>query len=257
MADTIPPARMRTRRTSMGILPMTSCMGTATTTEALEPLALLRLLQLVSPALPIGAFNFSQGMEYAIEVGWVRDESAARDWILGLMRHGVGTLDIPLLAGMHDAWAVGDASAARELSARLIASRETQELREEDRHLGRSLARVLYGIGLVEAESWQRSDDATLAAMFSMAAVHSAVPRGATCAGYLWAWCENQAIAAVKLLPLGQSAGQRVLEMLRLEIPSICDAALDLNESAIGSATPGLCIASCHHETQYTRLFRS
>ena len=87
--------------------------------------------------------------------------------------------------------------------------------------------------------------------------MHSGVPRGATCAGYLWAWCENQAIAAVKLLPLGQSAGQRVLETLRLEIPSICDTALDLDESGIGAATPGLCIASCHHETQYTRLFRS
>jgi urease accessory protein len=232
-------------------------MATAITTEALEPLALLRLLQLVSPALPIGAFNFSQGMEYAIEAGWVRDESAARDWILGLMRQGVGTLDIPLLARMHDAWAAGDAARVRDLSARLIACRETQELREEDRHLGRSLARVLYGIGLVEAESWQRSQEATLAAMFSMAAVHSGVPRGATCAGYLWAWCENQAIATVKLLPLGQTAGQRVLETLRVEIPPICHAALELDESDIGAATPGLCIASCHHETQYTRLFRS
>lgn len=232
-------------------------MATATTTESLPPLALLRLLQLASPALPIGAFNFSQGLEYAIEAGWVRDEPGARDWIMGLMRHGMGTLDVPMLARLHDAWSAGDADAARALSARLIASRETAELREEDRHLGRALARVLAGLGLAEAESWQRSEGATLAAMFSLAAVHSDVPRGATCTAYLWAWCENQAIAAVKLLPLGQSSGQRVLESLRLAIPGICDAALEMEDDAIGATTPGLSIASCRHETQYTRLFRS
>lgn len=228
-----------------------------TTTEPLAPLALLRLLQLASPALPIGAFNFSQGLEYAIEAGWVRDEAGARDWILGLMRQGVGTMDVPLLARMHAAWSAGDATAARELSARLLASRETAELREEDRHLGRSLARVLAGIGVGEAEPWQRSVEATQAALFSLAAVHAGVPREPMCAAYLWAWCENQTIAAVKLLPLGQSAGQRVLEALRLQIPSVCDAALDLDEDDIGASSPGLSIASCLHETQYTRLFRS
>jgi urease accessory protein len=236
----------------------TTIMGTRTaTTESLPPLALLRLLQLVSPALPIGAFNFSQGMEYAIDAGWVRDEGSTGDWIQGLMRHGVGTLDLPMLARLHDAWSADDPTTARALSARLIACRETLELREEDRHLGRSLARVLAGIGVDGAESWVRSNEATFAAMFSLAAVRSDVPRGATCTGYLWAWCENQAIAAVKLLPLGQSAGQRVLESLRLAIPGICEAALRINEEDIGSATPGLSVASCQHETQYTRLFRS
>lgn len=227
------------------------------TTESLPPLALLRVLQLASPALPIGSFNFSQGLEYAIEAGWIRDEANARDWIMGLMRHGVGTLDVPVLARLHDAWTAGDVAGARALSARLIASRETMELREEDRHLGRSLARVLSGIGLAEADGWLRSDEATLAAMFSLAAVHEQVPRNACCVAYLWTWCENQAIAAVKLLPLGQSAGQRVLEALRLAIPDICESALQMDDEDIGTATPGLSIASCHHETQYTRLFRS
>ena len=240
-------------------IPMTTIMTVTptTTTESLPPLALLRLLQLASPALPIGAFNFSQGMEYAIEAGWVRDEEGARSWIAGLMRHGVGTLDVPMLARLHDAWTAGDAAAARALSARLLASRETAELREEDRHLGRSLARVLAGIGLREAESWQRSDEATFAALFALAAVHEQVPRTACGVAYLWTWCENQAIAAVKLLPLGQSAGQRVLESLRIAIPEVCETALRMDEEDLGTATPGLCIASCHHETQYTRLFRS
>lgn len=231
-------------------------MATATT-DALSSLGLLRLLQLASPALPIGAFNFSQGLEYAIEAGWVRDESGARDWIAGLMCHGVGTLDLPMLCRLHDAWTAGDERRARELSARLIATRESAELREEDRHLGRSLARILADLGMPEAQPWQRSPDTTLAAMFSLAAVRADVPCAPTCAAYLWSWCENQTIAAVKLLPLGQSAGQRVLEALRTRIPALCEAAAAMDETDIGSATPGLCLASCRHETQYTRLFRS
>jgi urease accessory protein len=232
-------------------------MSTAITTEALEPLALLRLLQLVSPALPIGAFNFSQGMEYAIDAGWIRDESGAARWIEGVARRSVGTTDLPLLARMHAAWNEGDELLARRWSQRLMASREAAELREEDRHMGRALAKVLHGLQVAGAEGWQRSEDATLAVMFSLAAVRSGVPLRATCAGYLWAWCENQAIAAVKLLPLGQSAGQRVLESLRLAIPDICSQALALDDEEFGTATPGLGIASCRHEIQYTRLFRS
>lgn len=232
-------------------------MQTATTTDALPPLALLRLLQLASPALPIGAFNFSQGMEYAIEAGWVRDEEGARSWIAGLMRHGVGTMDVPMLARLHNAWSAGDTAAVRTLSARLLASRETAELREEDRHLGRALARVLTGIGMSGADAWQRSDTATFATLFSLAAVQERVPPLACAIAYLWTWCENQVIAAVKLLPLGQSAGQRMLESLRQDMPEICDTALRMADDDIGTATPGLCMASCHHESQYTRLFRS
>ena len=232
-------------------------MDITTTTESIDSLALLRLLQLVSPALPIGAFNFSQGLEYAIEAGWIRDEAQAGRWIQGVAQQGVGTLDIPLLARMHTAWSAGDADGVRVLSRQLIASRETCELREEDRHLGRSLAKILISLDLPQAEGWQRSDEATLAALFALAAVHSQVPLQATCVGYLWAWAENQVIAAVKLLPLGQTAGQRVLEGLRLTIPSICSAALQLADEQIGTSTPGVGIASARHETQYTRLFRS
>ena len=260
------PATSMAMRTAMTMTTITiTNMETAiTTTEpdasaggAMQPLALLRLMQLVSPALPIGAFNFSQGMEYAIETGWIRDEEAAYRWIHGVAQRGVGSLDLPLLARMYGAWSEGDALRARELSRQLMASRETRELREEDRHLGRSLARVLAGLGMEGAEAWQRDEDATQAALFSLAAVRSGVPLDAACAGYLWAWCENQVLAAVKLLPLGQTAGQRVLERLRLEIPQICRNALALEDEDIGTATAGLGIASCRHETQYTRLFRS
>lgn len=230
-------------------------VGTAIT--IIEPLALLRLMQLVSPALPIGAFNFSQGMEFAVEAGWINSEEDAYRWISGAARRGVGGMDLPMLARLCEAWQQDDAQRAKRLSRELIASRESCELREEDRHLGRSLARVLAGLDMPGAQEWQRSDEATLAALFAFAAVRSGVPPQATCAGYLWAWCENQVLAAVKLVPLGQSAGQRVLERLRQEIPGICREALAMQDEEIGVATPGLGIASMRHETQYTRLFRS
>ena len=251
--------RIRMHMTTVTIMASTRITEDPDGTDvgAMGPLALLRLMQLVSPALPIGAFNFSQGMEYAIEARWIRDEEEAFQWIHGAARFGAGNLDLPLLARMHAAWRDEDAARVHGLSRQLIASRETHELREEDRHLGRALARVLAGLDMPDAVEWQRSDDATLAALFALAAVRSGVPLPATCAGYLWAWCENQVLAAVKLLPLGQSAGQRVLEKLRLAIPQICAAAQALDDEDIGSATPGLGIASARHETQYTRLFRS
>lgn len=222
-----------------------------------EPLALLRLLQLVSPALPVGAFNFSQGLEWAVENQWFRDEAGAAEWMAGVARHGVGTLDLPLLARMHEAFLDGDAALARRLSMQLVAARETMELRAEERHLGQSLAKVLASLGVTAAQEWMRRPDASFAALFALAAVNSGLDRRPTLLGYLWTWTENQVICAVKLLPLGQTAGQRVLEALRTQMPAIVDAALDVDDEDIGVATPRMAMASAWHETQYTRLFRS
>ena len=113
------------------------------TYRALPPTALLRLLQLVSPALPIGGYNFSQGLEYAVEAGWVRDEATALSWVRGLARASLGTLDVPVLYRLHTAWVHEQIERVRWWSGFLIASRETSELRADDRHLGRSLAKVL------------------------------------------------------------------------------------------------------------------
>lgn len=230
---------------------------TRTPTTMAEPLALLRLLQLASPALPIGAFNFSQGLEYAAEAGWIGDERQAGAWILGLATHGIARLDLPMLLRLHAACSRNDTSGTRRLSQELLASRETAELRAEELHLGQSLARVLVEYGIEGASPWRRDAAATHAAMFALAAVTERV--GATdCAlAYGWAWAENQVTAAVKLVPLGQTAGQRLLESLRRELPALVDSAFALQDEDIGSATPGAMLASCWHETQYTRLFRS
>lgn len=235
----------------------TPAIRTDTRTAMAEPLALLRLLQLASPALPVGAFNFSQGLEHANDAGWVTDERQAGDWIMGSAQYGIATLDLPLLLRLHGAWSDGDDLRAHRLSRELVASRETAELRAEERHMGQALARVLVEYGIEAARPWHRHDDASYAAMFALAAV-SARAAAADCAlAYAWAWAENQVTAAVKLLPLGQSAGQRLLEALRQRIPALLDIAASTTDEDIGSAMPGAMLGSCWHETQYTRLFRS
>ena len=226
-------------------------------TAMAEPLALLRLLQLASPALPVGAFNFSQGLEFANDSGWVSDEQQAGEWLMGVARHSLATLDLPLLLRLHAAWSRGDEAGTLQLSRALLASRETAELRAEEIHLGQSLAKILTAHGLEAARAWQRHDGATYAAMFALAGATSGASAPDCALAYAWAWAENQVTAAVKLLPLGQTAGQRVLERLRLCLPDLLAHATTLADEDIGSATPLAMMASCWHETQYTRLFRS
>lgn len=222
-----------------------------------EDLSLLRLLQLTSPALPIGAYNFSQGLEWAVEAGWVRDEAGVLGWCEGLLAGAVGTLDLPLLQRLRAAFDAGDDAAARRWSARLLASRETAELRAEERHLARALAKVLAELRIPGAREWLQRAEATHAALFALAACHGEVEPAAMSQGYLWAWCENQVLAALKLLSVGQSGGQRILDALLARIPVVVARARDLDDAAIGVATPLAVMGSAWHETQYSRLFRS
>lgn len=230
-------------------------------TPMVEPdtnsLTMLRLYQLVSPALPIGAYNFSQGLEYAVHKEWVHDEASTHAWLAGVAEHAVGTLDLPLLLRMHAAWQGNDAVMARYWSAYLLASRETEELRAEERHLGRSLAKVLVSLQIETAAEWVKDIDASYACLLALAASHWRIEPTQIASAYAWAWCENQVLAAVKLLPLGQSAGQRILNELLLKIPAIVSNAVLITDDDIGVATPLQGMASAWHETQYTRLFRS
>ena len=225
--------------------------------NSLNSLPMLRLCQLVSPALPIGAYNFSQGLEYAVHRGWAQDEASVQSWILGVAEHATGTLDIPLLLRMHDAWAGDDEQSARCWSSYLLASRESEELRAEERHLGRSLAKVLVSLEIDGAIEWVRDADASYACLFALAASRWQIDRSQAAAAYLWAWCENQVLAAVKLMPLGQTAGQRILNHLLQKIPSWVSHAMSLADADMGVATPMPGMCSAWHETQYTRLFRS
>jgi len=218
--------------------------------------ALLHLLHLVSPALPLGGYAYSQGLEYAVQAGWVRDESTAHDWIGGIARAAVGTLDLPILLRLYRAWRDGNAEAIEAWNAKLLAARETAELRAEDHNLGAALARVLEQLDMPHARPWRRTP-AALATLFSLAAFRWAIPEEAALAGYLWAWSENQVLCALRLVPLGQSAGQRLLKRLGDAIPEVVSRASALEDAQICVSAFGQPLASALHETQYTRLFRS
>ena len=220
-------------------------------------LALLRLLQLVSPSLPIGGFTYSQGLEWAVEAGWVRTAADLESWVGDQLRFALTRVDLPLLVRMRAAAAAGDRAGLAVLVDRLTASRETAELRMEEAARGRALADLLRAWGLIEAQEWRpvlvRSQAAGLA---YAAAVWGLAPR-ALAAGYAWSWAENLVLAGVKCIPLGQTQGQQVLARLAALIPAAVDEALALPDDALGASTAGLAIASSAHETQYTRLFRS
>lgn len=218
--------------------------------------ALLRLFHLVSPALPVGAYAYSQGLEYAVSATWVHDEETTFAWLHGLAWRGLGALDLPLLLRLHSAWQQPDDAQVQRWTARLIASRQTQELRAEDLHLGRALARILVGLDIADAQRWVEARPA-FATMFALACVRWRVPARETLSGYLWSWSENQVLAAIKLVPLGQSAGQRLLHRLIDEFPAIVERAATTPDSEIATATVSQAMASALHETQYTRLFRS
>jgi len=236
-------------------VPITRDTNTADWTQS-DPGALLRLLQLVSPALPVGAYAYSQGLEYAVHAGWIFDEATTHEWLRGLAQRTLGTLDLPILARLHAAWMNRDSAAVEHWNLRLIAARDTAELRAEERQLGHALARVLQELQVIETDRWLQRDTA-FATLFSLAAARWHIPATAMLTGYLWAWSENEVLAAVKLVPLGQSAGQRVLGQLIGAIPTIVTRAQALTDADIGLGAWAQGFASALHETQYSRLFRS
>jgi urease accessory protein len=219
--------------------------------------ALTRLLQLVSPALPIGAFAYSQGLEQAVACGWVTDEASAAGWLLGLLRHGVATLDLPVLERLIDAWRTDNHERVDAWSAWLAACRPTRETRAEERQLGAALARALAAVGVRDAEGWEARAHVTQAAMFALAAARYTIPTAAALAGYAFAWAEATTSAAVRLVPLGQSAGQRLLAAAGDEIPDAVERARNLADDELAATAPGQAIASALHEALYSRLFRS
>ena len=219
--------------------------------------ALLNLMRLTSPSLPIGAYAYSQGLEFACEQGWVCDAETAKDWITGLLHSAQTYLDIPVLVRLFNAWESNSQSEIKYWSQFLHASRESKELRAEDRYLGQALSKLLLDLNVYNAKELTELSYATYATAFSLAATTWDVELYDCCSGYLWAWCENQVNVAVKLIPLGQTAGQNILSSLIDAIPQALEIGMTLKDDEIGSTAVGLGIASANHELQYTRLFRS
>ena len=225
-------------------------------------LALVRLLQLTSPTLPVGAYTYSQGLEFAIDSGLVKTEAQVGEWIADALAGAVGGFELPLLARLMEAWAAGDDGRVAELNALCLASRETAELRAETVQMGYSLVRLLVDLpAFASLPGWaarlRTVEDPAFPVAWSAAAVAWQVEPGPAIGGYAWAWIENMVMAAVKAVPLGQAAGQRLLAALGMRLPTLADAALDLPEAAWSNFTPAFALACARHETQYSRLFRS
>lgn len=207
-------------------------------------MSLARLLQLASPTLPVGAYSYSGGLEAACEGGVVTDAASAGRWIGDVLEFSVARMEIPMLYRMigNPGW-----------NEMFLASRETTELRAETVQMGYSLNRLFRDLGLGEVPV----EEPSFPAAFAYAAAQWKIEPEAALQAYLWAWLENQVMAAVKAVPLGQTDGQRILLSLGDRIEGLVKQAMQMKDEDLGNFAPGLAMLSAKHETQYSRLFRS
>jgi len=229
--------------------------------EASSALALQRLLQLASPSLPVGAFAYSEGLETAVAEGRLTHVEAVADWLRGAFTYSVVPADLAITQRLHTAWQAASIDDVAAWSARLLAMRETAERRAQERHLGHALANLLAAMDITEATDWRlgraRAPAVTFAALWALAATRWRIAVADSLSAMAWAWLENQVLAAVKLVPLGQTAGQRLLFELAGDIPAGVARAITLEDDELGGSLPGLAMASAGHETLYSRLYRS
>jgi urease accessory protein len=196
-------------------------------------------------------------MEWAVECGWVRDAESLQDWIESLLESSMTYLEIPLLKRLHDAAARADNKSFSYWSHYLAASRETRELRLEERNRGRAMASLLPELGIpITAEQLPLLKQCQLAC-FAHAAHHWRIPLGEAAAAYLWSWLENITLAGVKIIPLGQTMGQKIIAALTTNIPRAVTTGLKVPDEMIGASSTAQAIASTLHETQYTRIYRT
>ena len=228
----------------------------------MTPLALVRLLHLASPTLPVGAYSYSQGLESAIDAGIVKDEASAQAWIADTLNYSVSRLEAPVFCRLYKAWLAQDRAAIDHWGDYFLASRDSAEFRAETVQMGYSLAKLLRDIFPQDKRTeWlpPTVSDASIPFPSAMAAACVMLETSLedSLHAYLFAWSENQVLAALKAVPLGQVAGQRMLFALEEIILASAAAALALEDDDISNWTPGLAFLSMRHETQHSRIFRS
>ena len=226
----------------------------------LAPASLLQLIWLASPALPVGGYSYSEGLEAANEAGSVHDEASASSWLIDQLHLALGRSELPLLAQAIAAWVAHDAARIAALNEWALATRETIELRRQAEQMGRSMhewlrqrapgdTRLANLAQLAPAPAWPIA--------FALAAAQSGADARDALLAFGFGWAENMVQAALKAMSLGQSGGQRILAKLAAELPAVVEAALALPDDERQAFTPMLAILSSQHETQYSRLFRS
>jgi urease accessory protein len=247
---------MRGTGTSITNTVMTTTVTSMDTAATRTDAHLLQLLWLASPALPVGGFSYSEGLEAAVDIGIAAGEQPAGDWLVDQLHLTLARSDLPVLAAALAAWRAGDRERIARLNDWTLRTRETSELRQQTEQMGRSFIEWLKVVhpGIAIATPLLAYPVAWAAA----AAQSTAGAREALLA-YAFSWAENMVQAAVRAVPLGQSAGQRILGRLAQEIPAAVDHALDVAEDddARQAFAPMLAILSARHENQYSRLFRS
>lgn len=222
---------------------------------------LLQLMRLASPSLPVGGFSYSEGIESAVDSGRVGNEAQVFEWLRDQLHLGLARSDLPVVASALSRWRAGDFDRVAELNLWFATTRETSEMRQQTEQMGRSLSQWLRNRpggeeprlavldALAPAPTWP-------VAFALAAALTDATPAEASLA-FAAGWAENLVQAAMKSVPLGQLAGQRILDTLALEIPAAVDAARGVAANDMQAFTPMLAILSSQHEVQYSRLFRS
>ena len=227
-----------------------------------------RLLQLCSANLPVGGFSFSQGLEYAVEMGWVKDVHSTKSWVEMNLSQSIARTDLAIIKRQYEALLNDDTSAFIYWNQHLIACRESNELHLADVAMGKALIRLLKQLdaaeiqqGLQQYESLfdvnKIGSDMSFPSAFVLIASLFKLDLLLIQSGYCWTYIDNQIAAATKLVPLGQTQAQNLLFDITEQVETSIKCANSLNDDEIGASLPRLAMASAWHETQYTRLFRS
>lgn len=253
----------------MRIMVITTTTATRTVMTTAEPGAparsaasLLQILWLASPALPVGGFSYSEGLEATVDAGLVHDEASAAAWLTDQLHLALARSDLAVVAQAIPAWRRNDLARINELNHWVLQTRETVEFRLQTEQMGRSLlewSRQLgeLGAGVFEQLQSAQLDPPTYPVACACAAASADASVRDSLVGYAFGWAENMVQASIKSVPLGQSAGQRTLARLAQDIPLAVDHAMALPDAERQAFSPMLAILSARHETQYSRLFRS
>ncbi len=222
--------------------------------------ALVRLLQICSPSLPVGAYSYSQGLEAAMVQGLVRDETSARYWIVDMLEDIVARFEAPICWRLMQAFSSGDTITIHDLNDCFLAARETAEFRAETVQMGYSLSKLLQELTPERKDITQiisSLPEVAFPTAFAAACAALNIPSDEALIGLLFSWTENQVIACVKSVPLGQVSGQRLLLSLEPALAAASLTARGLKDDELSNWSPGLSLLSMQHEVQYSRLYRS
>ncbi|MEA5514434.1 urease accessory protein UreF [Nodularia sp. UHCC 0506] len=229
-------------------------MDTITLTDA----NFLYILQLASPSLPVGAYSYSEGLEMLVEKGMISDPASLKHWLEAELHYGAIRLDAAVMVRSVKLATIGDISGLSHWNMWLSAARETQELRASSWQMGRSLTQLLDKLQPDTVPLFKAvGNPCNYAIAFGIAVAHWQINIQAALLAYLQSWASNLITAGVKLIPLGQTAGQELLLDLQPFISTALAEILALKDDELSCCSWGLSLASMQHETQYTRLFRS